>query len=293
MSRNSSSSSSDLVLMSGVFSHCFDNRVGKLIFAVFTVTTFLLVLPLSIITLFLGYQQWRRKHSTPTSHSDFFTFHMVVMEIVHIMASVGYCFAVYIHRRMMMGVMSYFFYSSSCAQMSFHTLTCVERFLAVVFPITYMRISKRSGVQVRNGLILLVWMVFFALLVTMVSKTIDVIFMLHTVQQACSLIVISFCSFAVLRVLKRSVPGDGGRDRERVDQLKQKAFNTIMAIMGALLLSFAGCLFYVAVYASPQIPKTDQCVILESTYWLTLPSRVVLPLLFLHRAGKLPWSRNS
>ncbi|CAJ1085807.1 hypothetical protein D5F01_LYC22916 [Xyrichtys novacula] len=149
MPDNSSSFSTNIVLylVNGFVYNCFDSRVGNIIFAAFTITSFLLIFPLSVITLYLGHQLWRRKPSTLTSHSDFFTYHMVVMEMIYLSAAVTYCIGVYTGDTPVMVAACYVFYISSCGQMSFHTLTCVERYLAVVFPITYMHVSKGSGVR--------------------------------------------------------------------------------------------------------------------------------------------------
>ncbi len=107
----------------------------------------------------------------------------------------------------------------------------------------------------------------------------------HGVQQAILLAVVSFCSLAVLG-LKHPGPGEGGGNRERDAQSKQRAFNTIMAIMGTLLLWFGGCLVCTAIYSLLLRSSSNQCVVIVSSFWFSLPSSQVLPLLFRHRAGK-------
>ncbi|KAK2863416.1 hypothetical protein Q5P01_002949 [Channa striata] len=112
-------------------------------------------------------------------------------------------------------------------QIMFHVLTCVERYLAVVHPITY-------------------------------------------------------------RGLKRSGPGEVGKDRERVDQSKQRAFYTIMSIMGVLWLLFVGVLVcvWLGFTATPLMSYRVRCVEMISAIWFNLPNSLLLPLLFLHRVGK-------
>ncbi len=64
-----------------------------------------------------------------------------------------------------------------------------------------------------------------------------------------------------------------------------------MTILGMLLLRFFG-IFCFGLNSLILIRK-DVHAVLESGIWLTLPSSLVLPLLFLHRAGKLACCRQS
>lgn len=104
---------------------------------------------------------------------------------------------------------------------------------------------------------------------------------------AFDLIVISFCSLSVLRVLMRPGPGEEGGAGWQVDQSKLRAFYTIMAILGVLLFRFGGNLFTAALCVFVQIGETVKCGMLLSLFLSDVPSSLVLPLLFLQRAGKL------
>lgn len=96
----------------------------------------------------------------------------------------------------------------------------------------------------------------------------------------------NYCSLCVLCLLIRAGPGEVGKDREWVHQSKQRAFHTVMAITGALCMCFTGMLLTLALGTSQVLSYNDGCVLLVSGYWFSLPSNLVLPLLFLHRAGK-------
>ncbi|TNN38146.1 hypothetical protein EYF80_051684 [Liparis tanakae] len=120
MSVNSSSSSSLTANSSSInfydfFLKCSDTSAGIFSVTAFIVTLLLLILPLCVYVIYLGFQRWRQQRSgTTMSHSDVFTFHMVVVELF------------------------------------FHTLTCVERYLAVVHPVTYLGLKKGKGIRLRN-----------------------------------------------------------------------------------------------------------------------------------------------
>lgn len=114
----------------------------------------------------------------------------------------------------------------------------------------------------------------------------DTVIILYLVHQVFSLVVFSFCSFAVLRVLRQ--PSVGGEVKQRVDQSKQKTFNTIKTIMGTLVLRIVGNLVCNVINVRQQFSLKDQCMVIILSFWFGLPSSLVLPLLFLQRAGKLP-----
>ncbi|KAF7644522.1 hypothetical protein LDENG_00220650 [Lucifuga dentata] len=99
---------------------------------------------------------------------------------------------------------------------------------------------------------------------------------------------ISYCSLSVLCALIRPGPGEGGGDRERVDQSKLRNHH---AITGMLVLRFGGHL--VCSWLMSSGLSVDVCMLSRLVLWLNLPSSLVLPLLFLHRAGKLTVCKRS
>ncbi|KAI3376069.1 hypothetical protein L3Q82_016608 [Scortum barcoo] len=78
---------------------------------------------------------------------------------------------------------------------------------------------------------------------------------------AFSLIVISFCSLSVLRVLTRPGPGEEGGNKGKINAVKQWAFVTIVAIMAVLLLMFVGNLVCLALASSSVLSDSDGCVV--------------------------------
>ncbi|KAI9531408.1 hypothetical protein NQZ68_041619 [Dissostichus eleginoides] len=232
MSANSSANSS--TNSSAHLPDCQDNAKTSVFIALYIV--YILLIPLFIFVLYIGFQRWRKRGSaTTTSHTDVFTFHMVILEIIGVVGNAFYCHNLYTHDPVTGQVGNYVLSAISPGQTLFHLLTCVERYLAVVHPVIYLRLRQGAGVRIRN-----------------ISIGISVLF-----------------------VLIRPGPGEGGGKRERVDQSKQRALHTMMAITAALSAS------------SPLVAKCDIALVIWSVYWFTLPSSLVLPLLFLQRAGKL------
>ncbi|KAI4794787.1 hypothetical protein KUCAC02_031838 [Chaenocephalus aceratus] len=100
---------------------------------------------------------------------------------------------------------------------------------------------------------------------------------------------IGFHTPSPVRYLAVVHPSDrpGGGSRERVDQSKQRAFHSITAILGVTWLWFAGMIVSLSLGKSKLLNTEVGCALELSSNWFSLPSSLVLPPLFLHRARKL------
>lgn len=223
--------------------NCIITRPGSIVYTVYFLINILLMLPICTMILYLGLQQWWQQSSTSTgltmSHADTFTYHMVIMELFGVFGNILACCGIYAEPvNVLVGL--YFWTFPWYGEMFFHILTCLERYLAVVHPITYLSLKRERGIRIRNIIIGCVWLLC---IVGTGLLNINFSFLLLIF----SLIVVSFCSISVLCTLIRPGPGERGGDRARVDQSKQRAFYTIMAILGMVLLrllSSLGCFTY-------------------------------------------------
>ncbi|GLD69457.1 uncharacterized protein AKAME5_002077100 [Lates japonicus] len=139
---NRSSSNVSLHL---VMNACYRSKIF-----VFSVSiTNLLLLPLFILILYLGYQQRRQQHNISTaatmSHSDFFMYHSIVMHLNTVLGVTFFICGSYINLQEMMSVGLSVWSVTSLGQAVVHLLTCVERYLAVVHPITYRGLRQTGG----------------------------------------------------------------------------------------------------------------------------------------------------
>lgn len=290
MSDSSSSNSSLLYMLTS----CYDSRTTLLIFT--ALTNAVLLIPLVFFVVYFSFQRWRqrpfRSVEAVISHSDFFTYNMAALELINIFSSCLYCFSEYAEGNDIKGVTQSAFCLISPGQTLFHLLTCVERYLAVVHPVTYLGLRQKGGILIRNICSGCVWLL--GLLLVCLTKVLSSIFL--TITSCCimvsSLILVSFCSFSVLRVLKHPWPGEVKDGRERVDQSKKKAFYTIVAIMVTELFRLVGILIC-AVMFDRSVLNEINCAVGSSMVWLAVPCGLVLPLLFLQRAGKLPGCKNK
>ncbi|XP_068612220.1 olfactory receptor 2M3-like [Brachionichthys hirsutus] len=270
---------------------CLYSTLGSFNVAFFTIADLVIILPLCILVLHLGLRQ--RRPGRAMSHCDLITLCIVVVELLNVSAICLLCYGIHadVQQVAMAGVLLYITYMSG--QMLFQTLTCLERYLAVVHPIAYVKLKKGKGMRIRSIVIGCTWLLTFggAGFTYMDNKTLTYITCYCMI--ALILIVISFCSLSVLCALIHPGPGDGVGGKQRVGQAKRRAFYTIMAITGVLVFRFTGCLTLTVVYAMPGKGELQRCQVWVSALWLSLPSSLLSPLLFLLRAGRLKCRKSS
>lgn len=284
MSRNSSSSSAN------VSGQCQVASANLAIFTSFFIS-YGLLLPLFVFVLWQLSRRHCRSAAVETRDSDVFTLQMVLLQIVGVMAISVYCYGIFSGRALAIQV-GYNLYSSLApGETMLHVLTCVERYLAVVHPVTYRRLTQSGGVRIRNASISCVWLLCAGITCASISSYASIVLTFLLLVLAST--GVTYCSVSVLLVLIRPRPGEAGGVRERADRAKHKAFYTIAVIMATLLVRFLSYLVYSLLYMVLQVKAGDQCLFFWSSNWFSMPSVLVLPLLFLQRLGKLPMCGQS
>ncbi|KAK2899692.1 hypothetical protein Q8A73_012821 [Channa argus] len=270
---------------------CFFDQPRSSVFITYTAINILLLLPLFSLVLHRGLQQWRQQRSSTaasTSNSDIFTYHMVTMEILNVFGTILGCCSIYGEYSTILIAWYYAFCMNWYGETFFYLLTCLEHYLAVVHPITYLSLRKQRGIRIRNITIGCIWLFCFGATGLEAARIRTLI--MDAFLTCSSITIISFCSLSVLCVLIRPGPGERSRDQERVDQSKKRAFYTIMAILGVLLLRCAWNLVWGL--SSMLNGDTDKCSWIMGEVLSDLPSSLMLPLLFVHRAGMLACRKN-
>lgn len=253
----------------------------------FTCTSILIFLPLYILILYKGVQKWQQRHSsTSVSHSDVFTYHMIITELLSVLGSVLISVSAYTKILWLTQTAIVFLSMNYAGQLLFHILTCGERYLAVVYPITYRKLKKEKGIRIRNIIIGCFWLLCIAWGATMSmhtkkSFTITILFF-----SALVLIFISTLNLSVLWVLIRLGPREEGGRRQQCDRSKLKLLFIITAILGVLMLKIMWSISSVVVLDLTYIAEAKRCSLAISMIWVNVPSSLVLPLLFLQKEWK-------
>ncbi|XP_056114214.1 uracil nucleotide/cysteinyl leukotriene receptor-like [Rhinichthys klamathensis goyatoka] len=169
---------------------------------------------------------------------------------------------------------------SSTGRPLFQCLICVERYLAVVHPVTFL---KYKPLRYRVICCTVAWFIvlgccFLCLLVSDEVKLILflVLFLLFFIIQL-------FCLVAVLRALKQSGPGERARERKEENHMKRRAFDLI------LITTVSMAIIYVPYIVIGFVTILKQQII--NALWsfgliCYVLAGFVQPVLYLHRAGK-------
>lgn len=73
---------------------------------------------------------------------------------------------------------------------------------------------------------------------------------------------------------------------EEADRFKPRAFYTIFVVLRALLFRYGFQIFSTVMLSFSEVDEHKGCVLWMSSFWFSVPSRLVAHLLFLHREGK-------
>ncbi|CAJ1048248.1 hypothetical protein D9C73_026916 [Xyrichtys novacula] len=125
---------------------CTAIEVFKIHQAAFSITRVALITPFTFIILYLAYQRWKQQGSwRAESHCDVFTYHLAVMELFTILGTAVNLLGLFSRFKIMMQVGRSMISLPYCGETLFHNLTCVERYLAVVHPLTYRGLKTARG----------------------------------------------------------------------------------------------------------------------------------------------------
>ncbi|KAJ0069879.1 hypothetical protein NL108_016041, partial [Boleophthalmus pectinirostris] len=236
----------------------------------FNLVTVPLVLPLCVYILFVGARRWRSRAAV--SHTDFFTYNMVLIQVFGILGSCLLTGNQAFGDPMiaMIGISMFLLNSSSV--LIFQIVTCLERYLAVVHPVTYLNMKSRTWALIRNLSCALVWLTCVVQAVLLGKSTdFEGYYFFSLLHLSLSLFAVMFCNLRVIFVLTRPGPGDGAR----AGQSNQKTLILIAAITGALLVKFAGDLLSPLSFLMLEEDVnliTSSCLLNFSVMWFSLPS---------------------
>ncbi|XP_067280759.1 chemokine XC receptor 1-like [Pseudorasbora parva] len=113
----------------------------------------------------------------------------------------------------------------------FQCLMCVERYLAVVHPVTFL---KYKPLRYRVICCTVVWIITLGSCLCLMFRLVSYA-SFYLIQFILFLSIQLFCCLAVLRALKQSGPGERGREREEENH-KSRAFNLILIITDWFIL---------------------------------------------------------
>lgn len=285
--------SSSSANMYTILENCMKTTGGIINLSLVIATNVFIVLPLAALVLYVSVRRWLQSSRFTVSHSDHFTYHMIVNEVLNFAGLLLLCYGVNVDLTLMVCVGLFFFSSNLFGHMFFDTLTCVERYLAVVHPVTYRNLKNVKGVRIRNVAIGCCWLLSFSVagfLFITDAYNMSVVVLFVTVS---SLIVVSFCSLCVLCILIRPGPRKVGEVKKQVDQSKLRAFYTILIILAVMLIRLIVTLSIDFLYTILKLQNSKVCDLIQPIFWTSFPTSVMPFVLFLQREGKICCRNNK
>lgn len=272
---------------------CMTTRHGSIVYTSFFIINSILLLPSCILILNQELQRWWRWSTTSSSPAaqkpmDVFNSYYAFIELWTIVSQLTCCCGIYTNG-VVLRVGYYFWSFFWFAEITFHALACLERYMAVAHPVLFLRLRRKKGIRIRNLILNCVWLLCAG--ATAVIPREDV-FPHFSLSFILLIFVILACFTAnVLCTLIHPVPGQhGGGKWGKVDQSKQMAIYTMLAILGSELLKILGNLLW-AVLNSSTHPW--RCLVIMSSLWLCIPSAQVIPFLILQKAGTITCCKQS
>ncbi|XDV38345.1 hypothetical protein PO909_007784 [Leuciscus waleckii] len=166
----------------------------------------------------------------------------------------------------------------------FQCVMCVERYLAVVHPVTFL---KFKPLRYRVICCTAAWIIILGsclcCMITLMLNNINGHTWFFMMQFLLVFSIQLFCLVAVLRALKQSGPGERGRKREEENYTKRRAFYIILITTVNIVFAYVPIII-----AGVFIILINQYI---WTFWAPVIcfalAGFVHPVLYLHRMGKL------
>ncbi|KAJ8017220.1 hypothetical protein DPEC_G00015540 [Dallia pectoralis] len=250
---------------------------GTVILRVSCAVNFILCVPTDVYILWLIVTG-----AAGTLASELFTLNLAVSEILFCVFSIPMIVYTNIQSAAFRLSFSFGYSFMFTGRPLFQCCICVERYLAVVHPVIFL---KYKPLRYRLACCGAVWLlVLLGNLISMfLSQTLisDFFFLIEYLILTC---VMLFCCLAVLRALKQTGPGEG--DREGNKNAKMKAFRIISIISVTMFVSY--CPILVIMPLSVVLDRVVWQLSYCSCFSVNVIGGFVQPLLYLHRAGKIP-----
>ncbi|KAF7217147.1 proteinase-activated receptor 3-like [Nothobranchius furzeri] len=171
-----------------------------------------------------------------------------------------------------------FFYGIKDFSPLFLSCICLDRYVAVIHPITFTRLKDRRH---RSVLTVLVWLIILAYASAKCEGDIVNFDKVFTVMILTAFAFMLICNIAILWALKRSGPG-----RDDMHPVKKKAFKMVLIILAIIVFNYfpSVALFPFKNYFSPDVFR---CYIHYVAFGLMDFSSTIQPVLYLSKE-KLP-----
>lgn len=237
-------------------------------------------LALQFINMFLGIPanlmvMWLiHKNKGDSSTSDIFILHLAVLDVLFcLIPPLELANIVFLSTSNTWYILR-FFYGIKDSSPLFLSCICLDRYVAVVHPLTFTELKDR---QHRAVLALIVWLITLAYAAAKCVGNIVNFEKVFTAMILAAFVFMVFCNIVILWALRQSRPG-----RDEMHPLKKKAFKMVLIILGIIVFNYFPpvALFPFQEYFSPDVFR---CYIHYIAFGLMDFSSSIQPMLYLSK----------
>lgn len=257
---------------------CTDSYTGSYIRIAYTLLDCFVLFPLNIWVLWLGTSDIRKGRGLAAS--NIFTMNMSALELISVLLFLFTVLGLVLHYQNTMLIALFFSGSYLIGCPFMNSLICVDRYMAVAYPMIYRNHTFERYRCICAGL---VWLATVAYGVLAVYIYPEPPFVPFVVSLIISLVIITICSLGVLKILLKPSPGE--TQKEKIHHTKKRAFLIITAILVCVFIAYG--LYLLVFIIRKYIPYDTYCVLGGISLLLMRPSSVIQPLLYLSKLGKL------
>lgn len=237
-------------------------------------------LALQFINMFLGIPanlmvMWLiHKNKGDSSTSDIFILHLAVLDVLFcLIPPLELANIVFLSTSNTWYILR-FFYGIKDSSPLFLSCICLDRYVAVVHPLTFTELKDR---QHRAVLALIVWLITLAYAAAKCVGNIVNFEKVFTAMILAAFVFMVFCNIVILWALRQSRPG-----RDEMHPLKKRAFKMVLIILGIIVFNYFPpvALFPFQEYFSPDVFR---CYIHYIAFGLMDFSSSIQPMLYLSK----------
>ncbi len=262
---------------------CMDSYPGIIIALSSLLLDIIFFLPLHFWILFMCFKQLTKGKGIPPT--DIFT---VVLSVMEIISSIGFfmCIISLVFEIAWTTYIAMFMLGKYIiGRPMMNCLICLERLIAVVYPVVFHRFST---LRLRCVCVAVAWLVTWSFGAYTIFTFPLIPLNVYSIFLTFSLLFITACSLGVLKALLKPSPGD--KENEGMRNKRKRNFCAITHILVQLFLSYF--LLLVTAFIKAFVPYDTFCLVTGISMWFLRPSSATQPILYLSKYNKLPYFKK-
>lgn len=263
---------------------CFDSYPGIIIALSSLLLDVIFFLPLHFWILFMCFKQLTKGKGIPPT--DYFTVVLSVMEIIAFLGFFMSIISLVFEISWTMYIAMFLLGKYLTGRPIMNCLICLERLIAVVYPMVFHRFST---LRLRCVCVVMAWLVTWSFGAYAIFTFPLIPLKVYSILLTICLLFITACSLGVLKALLKPSPGD--KEKEGMCNKRKRNFWAITHILVQLYLSYF--LLLVTIFIKADIPYDTFCLMTGISMWFLRPSSATQPILYLSKYNKLPYFKKT